>query len=384
MVTVGDYNLQVGPTGNKSWLFRFMLAGKAREMGLGAVADLSLAEARETATAARRLVKAGTDPIEARQATRITVRYEQARSMTFSQCAEAYIAAHEASWRNPKHRQQWRNTMATYCGPVFGELPVDAIDLALVLKVLEPMWHTKTETASRLRGRIENILDWATVRGYREGDNPSRWRGHLDKLLPARSKVQTVEHHAALPYDDIPAFMADLRSRRGVSARALEFCVLTATRTSESIGASWSEIDLANKAWTIPAVRIKAGKDHRVPLVDRVVEILSDMAKVREGEHVFPGGKLDKPLSTMAFLMLLRRMERPDLTAHGFRSTFRDWAAERTAYPREVAEMCLAHAIGDKVEAAYRRGDLFEKRRQLMEAWATHCEGWTGEDNVLG
>lgn len=366
--------LQVGDASTKSWLFRYMLNGKARAMGLGDVVTVSLADARVAALAARKLVKAGKDPIDERNRERLAARLDTARGMTFSQCAQAYITAHAAGWRNAKHADQWRNTLATYAGPVFGAHPVQAVDLPLVLRVLEPIWQTKTETASRLRGRIESILDWATVRDYRQGDNPARWRGHLDALLPARTKVAKVEHHAALPYDQMGVFMADLRSREGLSARALEFCILTATRTSETIGARWEEVDMVGAVWTIPAGRIKAGKEHCVPLSAPAQAILTDMAGVRTGDVVFPGGKAGRPLSSMAFLMLLRRMGREDLTAHGFRSTFRDWAAERTAFPREVAEMCLAHAIGDKVEAAYRRGDLFEKRRLLMEAWARFCE----------
>jgi integrase len=256
---------------------------------------------------------------------------------------------------------------------VFGKLPVQSIDLAMVLKVLEPIWSTTSETASRLRGRIEAVLDWATVRGYRQGENPARWRGHLDSLLPSRAKVQAVRHHPALAYDQMGGFMEALRQQEGVSARALEFVILTACRTSEAIGATWDEIDLAAKLWTIPANRIKAGREHRVPLSAPALAILERMAVIRTGSHVFPGGKAGKPLSSMALLMVLRRIGRGDLTAHGFRSSFRDWAAERTSFPPEVAEMALAHSVSDKVEAAYRRGDLFEKRRQLADAWAKFC-----------
>lgn len=255
--------------------------------------------------------------------------------------------------------------------PTIGDLPVAAIDTALVMKIVEPLWSTKTETASRVRGRIELILDWAAARGYRAGDNPARWRGHLDKLLPARTKVRKVKHHAALPYGDLPAFMAGLRGREGVSARCLEFVILTAARTGEAVGARWAEIDLAAKVWTVPAERMKAHREHKVPLSQRAVEILEGLP--REGDYVFPGGKADKPLSNMALLATLRRMERPDLTGHGFRSTFRDWCAEQTAFPAEVAEMALAHVVSDKVEAAYRRGDLFRKRAQLMDAWGRYC-----------
>lgn len=293
--------------------------------------------------------------------------------MTFDACAAAYIEAQEAAWRNPKHRQQWRNTLSTYASPVFGSLPVQAVDVGLVMKCLEPIWTTKPETASRLRGRIESILDWAAVRGYRRGDNPARWRGHLDKLLPARGKIRQVEHHSALPYSEIAEFLTALRAEEGVAARALEFLVLTATRTGEVIAARWDEVHLKEKVWVVPAVRMKAGREHRVPLSAAALAVLQQMREAREGEFIFPGGKAGRPLSNMAMLKVLRRMDRADLTAHGFRSTFRDWAAERTNFPREVAEMALAHTVSDKVEAAYRRGDLFQKRRQLMEAWARSC-----------
>ena len=293
--------------------------------------------------------------------------------MTFDACAAAYIEAHKTSWRNEKHRDQWRNTLNSYASPVFGSLPVQAIDVALVMKVLEPIWKTKSETASRLRGRIEAVLDWATVRSYREGENPARWRGHLDKLLPARSKIQKVEHHPALPHDEIGDFMAMLRGQDGTAARALEFLILTAARTGEIIGARWDEIDLEDKIWVVPGARMKAGREHRVPLSGAALAILEQMREIREGDFVVPGGKKGKPLSNMAMLAVLKRMGRDDLTTHGFRSTFRDWAAERTNFPREVVEMALAHTIESKVEAAYRRGDLFQKRRQLMEAWVRFC-----------
>jgi integrase len=293
--------------------------------------------------------------------------------MTFRECAERYIAAHRVGWRNAKHAEQWRSTLATYAFPIFGDLPVQAIDLGLVMKAIEPIWASKTETASRLRGRIESILDWAATRGYRQGDNPARWRGHLENLLPKRTKVRKVQHHAALPYGRVGDFIQALQQQRGVAAMALELCILTATRTSETIGARWQEVDLRETVWTIPADRIKAGKEHRIPLSAPAVAILQKLAAARSSDFVFPGGKPGQPLSNMALLALLKRMGRPDLTVHGFRSAFRDWAAELTNFPREVCEMALAHAIGDKVEAAYRRGDLFAKRRQLMEAWARFC-----------
>jgi integrase len=371
----GGLYLQVTESGARTWIYRFKApSGRTREMGLGSLNTISLAEAREAARDCRKLCRDGTDPIEQRREKLAATRIESAKIMTFDACAEHYIAAHRAGWRNPKRASQWPNTLATYVSPVFGSVPVQAVDVGLVMKALEPIWREKPETASRVRGRIESVLDWATARGYRQGDNPARWRGHLENLLPARAKVQRVEHHAALPYPEIGEFIEELRCQEGIAARALETAILTATRTGELIGARWSEIDLDAKLWTIPAERMKAGKEHRVPLSDTVVAILEKMQKVRlADDFVFPGGKAGKPLSNMAMAMLLRRLGRGDLTVHGFRSTFRDWAAECTNFPREVAEMALAHALSDKVEAAYRRGDLFEKRRRLMEAWAKHC-----------
>jgi integrase len=369
----GGLYLQVSAGGAKSWIFRFMLDGRSREMGLGPVHAIPLADARKRAAGCRRMRFDGIDPIEARRAERDEKKLDAAKSMTFDACATAYIDAHKAGWKNAKHRDQWPSTLNTYAGPVFGSLPVQAVDVGLVMKALEPIWQTKPETASRLRGRIESVLDWAAVRGYRKGDNPARWRGHLDKLLPARGKVRKVEHHPRLPYDELADFVAALRTQVGIAARALEFLILTATRTGEVIGARWEEVDLGEKIWVVPVARMKAGREHRVPLSPAAAGILEEMNKIRESDFVFPGGKKGKPLSNMAMLAVLRRIGRNDLTAHGFRSSFRDWAAERTNFPREVAEMALAHTIGDKVGAAYRRGDLFQKRRQLMDGWAKFC-----------
>jgi integrase len=364
--------LGAGGVTRKSWLFRFAENGRERQMGLGSLDNVSLAQARDKAAECRRLRQEGIDPIEARDAQRAAAAAENAKTMTFDQCAAGFIAAHRAGWRNTKHASQWQNTLTTYVSPVFRNLAVRAIDVGLVIKALEPIWSTKPETASRVRGRIEAVLDWAAARGFRDGDNPARWKGRLDKLLPRPSKVRAVEHHAALPYDEISSFMVELREREGVAARAFEFAILTAARTGEVLGAQWSEIDSGAKVWTVPAGRMKSGREHRVPLSGAAVAVLKRMAKAREGDHVFPGDRR-ATLSNMAFLMLLRRMGRGDLTAHGFRSTFRDWAAERTNFPNEVVEMALAHAISDKTEAAYRRGDLFEKRRKLMDAWAAYC-----------
>jgi integrase len=369
----GGLYLQVSASGAKSWVFRFKDHGRLREMGLGSVHAIGLAEARKRATACRQMRLDGTDPIAVKKAGKLKAKLEAARAMTFRQCAEAYIEAHKAGWQNAKHAAQWSSTLKTYAYPVFGALPVQAVDVGLIAKVLEPIWKTKTETASRLRGRIERVLDWAAVRGYRQGDNPARWRGHLDQLLPARSRVQKVQHHAALPYAEIGQFMADLRKQESTSALALEFLILTATRTAEVIGATWSEVDLDAAVWTIPPERMKAKKEHRVPLSKQALTMLKRLYKHRAGEFVFMGAKPGKPLSNVALLKLVERLGRSDLTVHGFRSTFRDWCAERTNLPREVAEHALAHSLPDKVEAAYRRGDLFEKRRDLMGAWARYC-----------
>ena len=369
----GGLYLQVSASGSKSWVFRFKDHGRLREMGLGSVHAIGLAEARKRATACRQMRLDGTDPIAVKKAGKLKAKLEAARAMTFQQCAEAYIEAHKAGWQNAKHAAQWTSTLKTYAYPVFGALPVQAVDVALIAKVLEPIWTTKTETASRPRGRIERVLDWATVRGHCQGDNPARWRGHLDQLLPARSRVRKVQHHAALAYAEVGQFMADLRGQDTTSALALEFLILTATRTAEVIGATWSEADLDAAVWTIPAERMKAKKEHRVPLSKPALAILKRLYKHRAGEFVFMGAKPGRPLSNMALLMLLERLGRSDLTVHGFRSTFRDWCAESTNFPREVAEHALAHSLPDKVEAAYRRGDLFEKRRHLMAAWARYC-----------
>jgi integrase len=369
----GNLYLQISDFGTKSWVIRFTLHGRAREMGLGPLHTVTLAEAREKAREARKLLLEGVDPIEIREAKHAEARLEAAKAVTFNECAKAYIKSHQTGWKNAKHAAQWQTTLDTYAAPVFGNLPVAAVDTALVMKVLDSIWTDKPETATRLRARIERVLDLATVRGYREGDNPARWRHHLDKLLPRRSRVRAVKHHPALRYAALPAFMTELKAQEGTAARALEFLILTAARTSEVIGATWDEFNLTEKVWTVPAERMKMKKEHRVPLSDRALVVIEAMRKVGIGEFVFPGDRAGKHLSNMAMLALTKRMNRRDLVPHGFRSTFRDWAAERTNYPREVAEAALAHAIADKVEAAYRRGDLFEKRRRLMNEWARYC-----------
>ncbi len=386
-------HLLVKETGAKSWVYRFMLKGKSRDVGLGAAAGagaISLAAARDLASALRLKVKAGIDPLEERQrnATEALAAAQAAKvaGITFKAVAEAYIAANEGSWRNNKHRQQWGNTLASYVYPVICDLPVAAVATAHVLQILEPIWNDKPETASRVRGRIETVLDAAKARGYREGENPARWRGHIALILPARSRL-TRGHHPALPYEQLPAFFRALRTREAAAALTLEFAILTAARTSEVLEATWGEVDLAKAIWTVPAERMKGGKEHRVPLSPRAVEIL-EILKPLGSETLFCGSGGGR-LSGMAMAMLLRRMHESDLkgggagyfdpktkrlaTPHGFRSTFRDWADERTGYPHEMKEMALAHTIGNKAEAAYRRGDMFDKRRRMMADWATWC-----------
>jgi integrase len=374
----GGLYLRVTPEGTKQWVLRYMLNRRPRWMGLGPLALYGLQEARTKALDARKLRHEGIDPIEARRAERARARLEEAKAITFKQCAEAYVTAHRVGWRNGKHAAQWGATLRAYAYPHIGPLPVQSVDTGLVLRVLEPIWTKKPDTANRVRGRIESILDFAKARGYRDSENPARWRGHLDKLLPAPSKIRQVEHHAALPYAELAEFLTRLREQEGIAARALEFAILTAARTGEVIGARWSEINLREKTWTVPAARMKAHREHRVPLSPRALAILDEMQAARQDKadeaFVFPGRKSKTPLSNMAFLMLLRRMGRSDLTAHGFRATFKTWASERTSFQNEIVEASLAHVIGGKVEQAYLRGDLFEKRRRLMDAWARFCE----------
>lgn len=367
----------------KSWLLRYTspVTGARREMGLGPLQRVPLADARVAAEEARRGLAQGIDPIEARDVERAAKAAEAARSMTFTEAATAYIAAHRARWRNAKHGEQWTATLTTYAYPVIGKLPVGAVDVPLVLKVLRPIWATKTETANRVRGRIEAILDWAMVSGHRaEGPNPAAWKGRLQKALPARSDVQKVKHRAALPYMEAGAFMARLRSVEGLSALALQLTVLCATRTNETLQAAWSEFDLSNALWTVPSNRTKSGREHRIPLSRQAVALLTDVKALGSPHWVFPGNAPKKgakrpPLSNMAMLMALQRMAGcEDLTVHGFRSCFRTWAGEATSFPREVAEMALAHVIADATEAAYARGDLFQKRRRLMQAWADYLD----------
>jgi integrase len=378
----GGLYLRVSPTDSKAWAIRVPPDGKLIDLDPAPFPYIPLADSRQKATDHLRQRHEVIDPLAAKAAQRQAQRLSATKGRTFREVAEEFIGRNEAGWRNAKHRQQWRNTLATYVYPYLGELPVATIDAGLVVQALDPIWREKPETATRVRGRIEAVIDAATVRGFRQGPNPAAWKGNLAHILPARAKVRKVEHHAAISFDDMPAFLAGLRQREGMSALALEFTIFTAARTGEVLGARWGEIDLAAKVWIVPGERMKAGREHRVPLSDAALDVLEKvqpLALTTDGKRdpaapVFPGPRRALPMSNMVLLMLLRRMKRDDVTAHGCRSTFSDWAAERTAYPREVVEMALAHAIENKVEAAYRRGDLFDKRRRLMADWARFCE----------
>jgi integrase len=364
--------LIVSPTGSRKWVLRFTWRGRAKEMGLGSASTVLLADARDKATAARRKVAQGLNPIEERR--------RDNGIPTFGEMADSVRETLVAGFRNEKHKAQWKMTLETYAAPLRGK-PVDTIVTDDVLAILKPIWMTKSETALRLRGRIEKVLDAAKANGFRQGENPARWRGHLDHLLPKRPKLSR-GHHAAMPYEELAKFIAKLRERNALAAQALELCILTAARSGEILGMRWDEVDLGKKLWIIPAERMKAGREHRVPLSSRAISILQKLEKIKLGEFVFPGQVRHKPLSNMAMEMVLRRMKLQNVTVHGFRSSFRDWAGNATNFPRELAETALAHVIGDKAEQAYRRSDAIEKRRKLMEAWANHCEPRAGSTVV--
>lgn len=355
----------------RSWILRARVSGKVRDIGLGGYPGVSLRMAREAARGFREQIAQGVDPIQQRRAQQDALKASLAKRLTFNDALARFLADKEDGWRNAKHRQQWENTLSTYASPVMGELVVSEIQLAHVLEVLRPIWKAKAETASRLRGRIENVLDWAKVHGYREGENPARWKGNLDKVLPSQSKAKIVKHHEALPYEGVGAFLKRLRERDGIAARALEFAILTVARSGEVRGATWAEIDIAKGEWTIPAGRMKASKEHCVPLSEAALAILRQLPVERGHELIFkaPRGGM---LSDMTLGAVLKRMEVP-VTVHGFRSTFRDWAGETTNFPREVIEHALAHQLRDKAEAAYARSTLMPKRKRLMEAWGTFC-----------
>lgn len=392
---VAGLALQVLPSGGRSWVLRARVGDKRRDMGLGGFPDVPLAQAREAARVARAKIRSGVDPIEEARAARALLRLAQANAVSFRSAAAAYIETHAPGWANAKHAQQWTNTLTMHAYPHIGDMLVRDIGLPHVLNVLEPIWRTKTETASRVRSRVESVLDWATTKGYREGLNPARWKGHLDNLLPAPSKIAKEKHHPALPVSDAGAFMAELRTHGGMGARALEFGILTAARSGEIRGATWGEINLDAAEWSVPAARMKMKNDHRVPLSDAAVKLLKSLLVVPDtGEElpkpaatalVFPaprGGKLSDSTLNAVIGRMNEQTEQPrwidpkdgrEAVQHGFRSTFRDWVSERTNYPNEVGEMALAHAVGNKVEAAYRRGDLLDKRRQMMDDWAAFC-----------
>lgn len=379
--------LQVTESKARSWILRATVGGKRRDIGLGGFPDVTLAGAREAARIAREKIKAGTDPVEERAAARSALAASRASAITFGEAAAKYIEANEAGWKNSKHAAQWTTTLETYAHPSIGKLRVSDIETQHVVAILEPLWATKTETASRLRGRIESVLDWAKVRGYRKGENPARWKGHLDHILPARAKVQKVRHHPALDYREVGSFIEALKAVDGMGARALEFAILCASRSNEARGATWTEIDKKAGAWIIPAERMKAEREHRVPLSPAALTLLESLPRIAGTDLIFPNAKSDA-LSDMSLTSVIRRMDDASIknggrgwrdnsgnviTAHGFRSSFRDWAGEATAYPREVIEHALAHQLKDKAEAAYQRGDLLEKRRRLMADWANHC-----------
>lgn len=368
----GGLQLVVAPSGAKKWVLRFLWQSRPREMGLGSYPEVSLADAREKALAGRRLARSGVDPIAARK--------KSERVTTFGELADEIAGRLAEGFRNAKHKAQWRMTLTVYAEPLRAK-PVDKIETADVLAVLQPIWQAKPETASRLRGRIERILNAAKAKGYRTGENPAAWRGHLENLLPKPSPLSR-GHHAAMRYQDVPTFVAKLREREAVAGLALEFAILTAARSSEILGARWFEIDLDANVWTIPAERMKAAREHRVPLSEPALAILRKVNEATVSDYVFLGQRPGKPLSVMALEMVLRRMGIEEATVHGFRSAFRDWAGNETHFPREVAEHALAHVIGDKAEQAYRRSDALARRRELMDAWARHCEGAAGENVV--
>jgi integrase len=365
----GGLHLQVAKGGSKSWVFRFTQGGRTRDMGLGSIHTVTLAEAREIAREKRKLLLAAIDPIEARKQERQAKQLEAAKSIAFDECRDRYFAGNNDAWRSAKHRRDWHTSLVTHATPVLGSISVAAIDTQLVLKALEPIWKTKTVTAGRVRGRIETILNWAKTHGYRTGENPAQWAGHLENILPRHSKLRQVQHYAAVPWPEIAAFMGDLGKRKERGAAALAFTILTAARAGEAMGARWPEIDLTTRTWIIPGHRMKAGREHRVPLSAPALKILN--ALPRRGEIVF-ASELGKPLRGRVMSDVMRRMGY-DQTVHGFRSAFRDWAFERSSFPRDVVEAALAHLLRDQTEAAYRRGDALEKRRRLMEAWGAFC-----------
>jgi integrase len=377
--------LQISSTGSKSWVYRYQIKGKERRHGLGSFNSTnSLDRARKEAEFCGQLRKDGIDPIDYKNEISLKNDLAKAKSITFKECAIAYIESHKHGWKNKKHESQWRNTMETYAYPVIGNLPVQSVDIDLIMKIIEPIWYDKTETASRIRQRIENILDWATVRKFRTGDNPALWRGRIDKLLPKRNKVQKPKHFAAMDYRDLPEYFQTVRKKDTIASKALAFTILTATRNGEARAATRSEIDDKATAWVIPDNRMKADREHRVPLSKEALAVIKEVDPFKKvaDDFLFPGNVKGKPINEAALMKLLKQTH-PTLTIHGFRSTFRDWCAEQTSYPREVAEAALAHTLKDKTEAAYQRGDMFDKRRKLMESWADYCLNGKGNAEVV-
>lgn len=372
----GNLWLQVGPTGAKSWIFRYSLKNKNRAMGLGPLSTVTLSQARAAAADKRLLLLRGKDPIAEQRAEEALARLIARSEETFASCAERYVEAHKSSWKSVQHLTQWKQSLKKHVTPLIGTLPIGSIDTVLVLSVLEPIWTEIPATARRLRGRIEQVLDWAKARNMRTGENPARWRGHLENLLPKKSKLLKVKHHPSLPYSEIGNFMVTLRAQKCFSARALEFTILTASRTMEVLKAKWDEVDLDGRVWTVPAVRMKASREHRVPLSSQAIALLERMKPLRRpGDLLFPGTKHEKSMSDHTMLMLLKlTLGVRNAVPHGFRSTFRDWAAETTSYPREVCEAALAHSNKSETEAAYFRSDLFAKRETLMQSWSDYCD----------
>jgi integrase len=375
----GSLYLRIAEGGSKQWIFRYTARGRLRDMGLGPVHTLTLAEAREKARDARKLLLEGIDPIESKHARMAALRAAAAKAMTFQQCAEGFIRDNEREWSSARHRDDWRVSLRNYAYPILGPLPVGAIDTPLVLKVVKPLWERVPTTAKRVLGRIENVLGWATVHHYRSGDNPARWTGLIEHALPSVSR--SGNHHAALPFAEVPGFVAKLQADTNIAARCLEFVILMAVRLSEAANATWKEIDLAGRVWTIPASRMgKTKREHKVPLSGAAIALLKGLPRMNQ--WVFPGTRSTGPVGGVTVREFLGRMD-SEITTHGFRSSFRDWVSERTNFPREVAEMALAHTIPSAVEAAYRRGDLFEKRRKLMEAWADYCSRPAAKGDVV-
>jgi len=365
--------LQVGKSGAKSWIFRYMLDGKSREMGLGSIRMETLSQARDKAKQCKKLLRCGTDPIRDRQERVAVEKADNKEMLSFQKCTEGYLNVHSSSWRSARHAEIWHSSIKRFAYPIIGPIHVNKIERSHILNILDPIWREKTETATRLRGRLESILNWATVKEYRKGDNPARWRGYLDQLLPKPSEIHTVKHFPALPYRDVGAFMNKLKARQALSASALRLIILTACRSIEVREAEWCEFDLQNKTWTIPVGRMKMKKEHVIPLCKEALDIVKSIPRLSDSEHLFTGPNSGKPMSDVVFKKLMERMGVTGITTHGFRSTFRDWAAEQTSFPREVIEACLAHQLKDKAEAAYFRSNLLDKRRTLMKKWSDYC-----------